>query len=357
MKKKTIALAVLLAAAAVLVGIHIFRTGDISSAQAYISGTFENISIMNPGIIKYSAAEGQFVNAGDPLVAMEDGELLKKAAELKNSLEQQLEGVPQHHLELFYAYYAIPEKTTELEQTIKEARTDEVYASQNVTLSSEDHAALLIRLRGLELKPGKLKEHLDNIKAMQVEEAILSTRLETAKKQHEKASLFRSGLERKYVQKRRLEAAFSGLPETLRVRLQNLEQQFKELQMAEENLAQSVIAAPAGGQVLCRNLDAGDTAASGQTALVFAAASNTERWITALFAPGKAVDSMIGKTCTVSIEGIAEPISGKIATKLPHVPSAAGKTEVAVRVEIDDYSAFKIRNICPQAAVEVKLAP
>ena len=355
MRKKAITLAVLFAAAATLVGIHIFKAGGISSAQAYISGTFQNIDILTPGIIKYSAAKGQIVNAGDLLVAMEDGELREKAAALKKSLEEQLAGVPQHNLSLFYAYYAIPEKSAELEQAVNEARVGENSASLNIASASEAHAALQIRLRRLELKPDKLKGDLDNIKEMQIEETILSAQLETAKKQHEKASLFRAGLERKYAQKRHLEAAFDKLPETARLHLQSMERQFKELQMIEMGIAQSVISASAGGQVLCRNLEAGDTAALGQNALVFAPSSDTERWVTAIFTPVKAVDSIIGKTCSVSIAGLAEPLSGKIVSRLTHVPSATENAKIAVRVEIDDYAAFM--NICPQAEVQVKLAP
>lgn len=277
------------------------------------------------------AHEDQAVQAGEPLILLEEGYLNAHLAETRLALEALRAGLSPAAADPGGRGSAAAQEA--IRARMQAARDQETAARRDVEQLSVEHARLQLEARRLEALSGPGTPSLDRINRARLAALTAREALEEAQRRFEAISRARVTADGELDRYRAEIAAATRMPAAVREnRLAVLEARVRE---AEQDLAAATIAAPVAGRVARIDVAPGAPVRRGQTvAAVFPAGAEHLR-VVAQFALSDAQGIKPGDACSVTFPEAGDfRISGVVES----AGAASSGTGVAVRIALPGYN-------------------
>lgn len=292
--------------------------------------------------------ENQTVQAGDPLVLLDEGYLNARLAETRLALEALRAGLSPAAADPGGRSSAAAEEA--IRARMQAARDQESAARRDVEQLSVEHARLQLEARRLDALSGAGTPSLDRVNRARLAELTAREALEEAQRRFETISRARVTADGELDRYRAELAAAARMPASVREdRLAALEARVRE---AERNLAAARIVAPVAGRVTRIDATPGASVRRGQTvAAVFPSGAEHLR-IAARFAPADARHVKLGQSCSVTLpEARNLSLSGIVES----VGAPSSGEGVAVRIAVPDYNPETMPALRPDMKAVVRL--
>ena len=292
--------------------------------------------------------ENQAVQAGDPLVLLDEGYLNARLAETRLALEALRAGLSPAAADPGGRSSATAEEA--IRARMQAAREQENAARRDVEQLSVEHARLQLEARRLDALSGPGTPSLDRVNRARLAELTAREALEEAQRRFEAISRARVTADGELDRYRAELAAAARMPANVRGdRLTALEARVRE---AEQNLAAARIVAPVAGRVARIDVTPGASVRRGQTVAAVSPAGAEHFRIAARFAPSDARRVKLGQGCSVTFPEARDLRLSGIVESVGAPSSGEG---VAVRIAVPDYDPETMPALRPDMKAGVRL--
>lgn len=294
------------------------------------------------------AHEDQVVQAGEPLILLEDGHLNARLAETRLALEALRAGLSPAAADPGGRGSASAEEA--IRARMQAAREQENAARRDVEQLSVEHARLQLEARRLDALSGPGTPSLDRVNRARLAELTAREALEEAQRRFEVISRARVTADGELDRYRAEIAAATRMPATVREsRLAVLEARVNE---AERNLAAARITAPVAGRVARIDVAAGVSVRRGQTVASISPAGAEHIRIAAHFAASDARSIKTGDGCAVIFP---EAQDFRISGVVESIGAASSGAGVAVRIALPGYNPETMPVLRPDMRAVVRM--
>jgi multidrug resistance efflux pump len=268
------------------------------------------------GTVLFIAEAGRQLREGGLLLSLDTQKEASALEETERQFEEKAAALPRPYKELLpaYLFYRLEQ---DAEKTLPAALEEEKEALAELQAESLRQASLALRLRRLELKPGKTAQELHELETLRAEEALAGEKLAASRERHEKAALARAGQEKTLARLHEIDLALRLAPPGIQTSFAQLHALRLQAQNLEERILKSEIRASRPLRVICTLLKTGEEATAGNPVLRAIPGEEGEISLTAYFTADIAKKLRLGSGCRVEFGQISLP--GVLLERRPYV--------------------------------------
>lgn len=322
-----------------------FRLPDrVVSEAARLEGGTVGVTVAVPGTVRKAfVSVGDPVTEGQPLFALDPAEYEAILARERASLAEMAAAIPAGVL----VPSPVSGDSVSRDASLSELRREEEQARKNVEAASHALAVANIALsrrdaaRGAE--GGKEDAARQRVLIERDEAAIL---LMAAREAYEKASYARA---RKEALEKTLLGGGKPVPAILAARVAEYQAQISRVRLAEQNLADTVVAAPENGKIALMAALPGVRLAADDVPVSIVPQKTKDIWATAFFDPAAQQALQVNAECAVVFPG-GKTVKGFIGAVRPPLD---GETRFAAHVVLDQSAIVSLPAVGQEISVYV----
>lgn len=342
MKKIAVFAAALLAAAC---GFWFWTaSGEIVADKAVVEGQVVLAGPAVSGVVaEVYVAAGDVVAAGQPLFAVDasgyEAQLARERAKLAEIAASLPGGVR--------VVAPVSGRSAQPGKTLAALKAEEEEARKAVATAAHVHAAASVALSRASSGPqGEYAGPGARRQAALIARDEAAIMLRDAREAFDQASYARAKKEAEETS-----AAANGIVSAaLAARIAEYQAQISRVNVAERNLASTVVIAPEGGKVAVQAAARGVVLTSGDTPVVIVPEKSPGIWVTALFPEQEGANLAKGQECVITLQDSGKTLSGSVGAVLPVSGPEKG---VAARVIPDQNDAPAILAVGRPVSVTV----